>query len=64
MLRDVATVNPGIMPGEYDRYNIKRVVSLTANIAGADLGRVAGQIDRAIDRAGQVPEGPTVEVHG
>jgi len=52
------------MPGEYDRYNIKRVVSLTANIAGADLGRVAGQIDRAIDRAGQVPEGPTVEVHG
>ena len=64
LLRDVATVNPGTMPGEYDRYNMKRVVSLTANIAGADLGRVAGQIDRAIDRAGQVPGGSTVEVRG
>ena len=64
LLRDVATVNPGTMPGEYDRYNMKRVVSLTANIAGEDLGRVAGQIDRAIDRAGQVPGGSTVEVRG
>jgi len=64
LLRDVATVNPGTMPGEYDRYNMKRVVSLTANIAGADLGRVAGQIDRAIDRAGEKPAGSTIEVRG
>ena len=31
------------MPGEYDRYNMQRLVSLTANIEGEDLGRVAGQ---------------------
>ena len=29
------------MPGQYDRYNMKRQVSLTANIAGADLGTVS-----------------------
>ena len=37
---------PGTMPGEYDRYNMKRTVSLTANIVGEDLGRVARQVDR------------------
>ncbi len=55
LLRDVAQVRPGTMPGEFDRYNMKRSVSLTANIAGEDLGRVAGQVERAIRRAGAPP---------
>ena len=38
LLRDVAMVAPGTMPGEFDRYNMKRVVSLTANIAGRRPG--------------------------
>ena len=58
LLRDVASVTPGTMPGEYDRYNMKRVVSLTANIAGADLGRVASRVERAIARAGTPPSAP------
>ena len=57
LLRDVAQVAPGTMPGEYDRYNMKRTVSLTANIAGEDLGRVAGHVDRAIERAGDAAQG-------
>ncbi len=52
------------MPGEFDRYNMKRVVSLTANIAGADLGRVASQVERAIARAGTPPKGALVEIRG
>ena len=52
------------MPGEYDRYNMKRSVSLTANIAGEDLGRVAGHVQRAIERAGAPPKGATVEIRG
>ena len=64
LLRDVARVSPGTMPGEYDRYNMKRVVSLTANIAGEDLGRVAGYVDQAIARVGEPPKGATVEVRG
>ncbi|HWE35942.1 MAG TPA: efflux RND transporter permease subunit [Isosphaeraceae bacterium] len=64
LLRDVAKVGPGTMPGEYDRYNMKRTVSLTANVAGEDLGRVARQIDRALKRAGEPPKGATVDVRG
>ncbi len=48
---------PGRCPANIDRYNMKRVVSLTANISGEDLGRVASQVDRAIARAGQPPKG-------
>ena len=47
-LQDVAQIREGIVPGEYDRYNMKRLVSITANIEGEDLGRVASQIAEAI----------------
>src|ERR1043166_6407866 len=38
----------GTEPGEYDRYNMRRLVSMTANIEGEDLGRVAAHINRSI----------------
>jgi multidrug efflux pump subunit AcrB len=64
LLRDVAHVDASTMPGEYDRYNMKRQVSLTANISGEDLGRIAGQVASAITAAGEPPKGSTVEVRG
>src|SRR5262249_62264308 len=64
LLRDVAQVRPGTMPGEFDRYNMKRTVSLTANIAGEDLGQVATQVEQAIARAGTPPKGVTVDIRG
>jgi multidrug efflux pump subunit AcrB len=64
LLRDVAEVRPGTMPGEYDRYNMRRLVSMTANVAGTDLGRVARQIDDAIQRVGAPPVGVQVDVRG
>jgi multidrug efflux pump subunit AcrB/multidrug efflux pump subunit AcrA (membrane-fusion protein) len=64
LLRDVAKVSSGTMPGEYDRYNMKRVASLTANISGEDLGRVASHVESAIARSGEAPRGATVQVRG
>jgi multidrug efflux pump subunit AcrB len=64
LLRDVARVSPGTMPGEFDRYNMKRTVSLTGNIAGEDLGRVARHVERALKAAGEPPKGATVDVRG
>ncbi len=64
LLRDVATVGRGTMPGQYNRYNMKRSVNLTANIGGEDLGRVAGHIERALKRVGAPPKGATVDVRG
>jgi multidrug efflux pump subunit AcrB len=64
LLRDVAQVRAGTMPGEFDRYNMKRSVSLTANIGGEDLGRVAGRLGEAIERTGDPPKGAVIEVRG
>src|SRR6516162_6614322 len=52
------------MPGEFDRYNMRRLVSLTANIQGEDLGHVSDQIARAINRAGEPPRSVEVDVRG
>ncbi|MHB8900172.1 MAG: efflux RND transporter permease subunit [Thermoguttaceae bacterium] len=64
LIRDVADIREGTMPGQYDRYNMRRQVSLTANIAGADLGSVSHEVDAALKRAGEAPRGSTVEVRG
>jgi multidrug efflux pump subunit AcrB len=64
LLRDMAQIRPGTMPGEYDRYNMTRLVSMTANIEGEDLGRVARRIAQALQDAGQPPRGVLVELRG
>ena len=52
------------MPGEVDRYNMRRYLSLTANVEGEDLGRVIDRLDTAIKRAGQPPRGVEVDLRG
>ena len=64
LVRDVATVSTGTMPGEIDRYNMQRQVSMTANIVGTDLGSVSREISAALKRAGEPPRGVRVEVRG
>jgi multidrug efflux pump subunit AcrB len=63
-LADVAKVEYGTTPGEVDRYNMQRVVSLTANIDGKPLGQVVGELRDAIKRAGTPPRGVTVFTRG
>jgi multidrug efflux pump subunit AcrB len=41
---EVADVNFGKMVGEYDRYNLRRMLSITANIASDDLGSAAREV--------------------
>jgi multidrug efflux pump subunit AcrB len=43
---------------------MKRLVSLTANIEGEDLGRVAGRVAEALRAAGEPPRGAAVDVRG
>jgi multidrug efflux pump subunit AcrB len=64
MVEDVANVRPGSMPGQVDRYNMRRVVGLTANIEGEDLGRVAKHLDQARKAAGDPPRGVQVDARG
>lgn len=64
LIRDVASIESGSMPGQYDRYNMKRQVTLTANMVGKDLGGVARDVRAAIKLAGDPPAGSSVEVRG
>jgi len=64
LLGDVARVENGTIVGEYDRFNGQRMVTLSANAAGEDLGRVAAGVDQAIARAGRPPRGVSVSVRG
>ena len=47
MIRDVAKVQTGTVPGEVDRMSMQRYLSVIANVEGEDLGRAV-----APDRAG------------
>ena len=64
VLRDVATVRPDQVAGEYDRYNMKRVVNLTANVEGNDLAAVARDLKAAVASAGPPPAGVKVDLRG
>jgi multidrug efflux pump subunit AcrB len=64
LLQDVADVRYGTAMGEVDRYNMQRVVSLTANIHGEYLGDAAKQIEQALARVGAPPRGVSIAVRG
>ena len=55
LLQDVATIKESKMPGQFDRYNMRRLITIMANIEGEDLGRVSAKIDKAIADAGDLP---------
>src|SRR6266571_1045828 len=64
MVNDLAKVEYGTVPGEVDRYNMQRVVSLTANIHGKALGQVLEEVQGAVKRAGVPPRGVVVVNRG
>jgi multidrug efflux pump subunit AcrB len=61
---DVATLRDGTMAGQYDRYNMRRQITLTANVADADLGTVSKAVGKAIEQAGAPPTGVQIETRG
>ena len=64
LVGDVAQLGYGTTPGEVDRYNQQRMITIIGNLAGADLGRAANEVNEAIMRAGDAPRGVTVAVRG
>jgi multidrug efflux pump subunit AcrB len=64
LIGDVATLQPGTMPGQFDRYNMRRQVTLTANVSNTDLATVSREVSRALTRAGVPPTGVQVDTRG
>jgi len=64
LLRNIANVTEGTTVGQYERYNMQRMITVTANIGGADLGSVARQVMGAIKELGTPPPRVSVAVRG
>jgi multidrug efflux pump subunit AcrB len=59
LLRNLATISQGTAPGTYERYNVARLLSITANLHGSDLGTALRDIRQAVAQAGAAPEART-----
>jgi multidrug efflux pump subunit AcrB len=65
LLRNVAKLSEGTAVGTYERYNMARVVSVTANIQGTDLGSAIRSIRAALADLGGPPDARTkVDLRG
>jgi multidrug efflux pump subunit AcrB len=65
LVRDVAEVTDSTIPEAYDRFQMRRVVGMTANIEGEDLGRTTARLDDAVKKAGApASDAVKVEVRG
>lgn len=64
VLSDVAAIGPGKTFGTVERYNMQRVVSLTANLHEMTLGSAMDSLRAAIAHAGAPPKGVKVQMRG
>lgn len=64
LLSDVASVYATSAPGAIDRINSQRAVTVTANLAGSDLGGAGRAVSRALASLPAPPAGTTVSVRG
>ncbi|MBL9143988.1 MAG: efflux RND transporter permease subunit [Verrucomicrobiaceae bacterium] len=62
-LRNVAKVSEGTTLGQYDRYNMARTVSITANLHDQPLGSIAKQVEKVI-ADNPAPTGTNVALRG
>jgi multidrug efflux pump subunit AcrB len=63
-LRDVANLNKIFVPGEYDRINMQRFITITANIHVKDLGTAVKNVRKVIASLGTLPAGVKIMVRG
>ncbi|MCB1275925.1 efflux RND transporter permease subunit [Prosthecobacter sp.] len=65
LMRNLAKIEQGTTIGTYERYNLVRVVSITANIHDIDFGGAIAKVRKAIEELGPAPDGKTkVDVRG
>jgi multidrug efflux pump subunit AcrB len=65
LLRNLAKIEQGTAVGTYERYNMVRVASITANIQGVDFGSAIKAVRQAIAEVGPAPDGKTkVDIRG
>ncbi|MBV8256023.1 MAG: efflux RND transporter permease subunit [Chitinophaga sp.] len=63
-LRDVTTSQKTTSPGEYDRINQQRYITLTANIYKKDVGSAINAVKKEIAALGELPQGVKIMLRG
>lgn len=65
LLRTIAKLEQGTAVGTYERYNMVRIASITANIHDIDFGSAIKAVRKAIAEVGPTPDGKTkVDIRG
>ncbi|WP_395753008.1 efflux RND transporter permease subunit [Prosthecobacter sp.] len=62
-LRNIAKITEGNVIGQYDRYNMARSISITANLHDRPLGSIAKQVEKVI-ADNPAPAGVSVTLRG
>ena len=62
-LRNIAKISEGSIIGQYDRYNMARTISITANLHDQPLGSIAKQVEKVIADT-PAPTGVNVALRG
>ena len=63
-LRDVATLTKIVVPGEFDRINMQRFLTITSNIHNKDLGSALKEVRKAVTSLGNLPQGVKIMIRG
>jgi len=63
-LSEVTDIKRTTIPGEYDRLNQQRYLTITANISGKDMGAAYGHVQSAIGSLGKLPAGAKILLRG
>jgi multidrug efflux pump subunit AcrB len=63
-LRDIASIRKTFTPGEFDRINQQRFITVTANIHGGDLGTAIRDVNGILSSLGTLPPGVKILVRG
>src|SRR6185436_13481179 len=64
LMRNVADIKESSILGEYDRFNLQRMIRITANISGEDLGRVTKAVRNTLGKTEKPPRGVSIALRG
>jgi len=64
LLRNVAQIKEDTAPGEYDRYNMARTITVSANIQDTDLGSATNAVQKALSELGKPPPKVAIAIRG
>jgi multidrug efflux pump subunit AcrB len=63
-LGNIAKLSTGVSFNQFNHYTVQRVMNVSANVEGRDLGSVSTAIQRRIDSLGKLPPGMRIDLRG